>query len=399
MTGKVYGPRDADAIRSPVRHDRAAPPALPLPPALRLSWRRRGTGTEPAPNLGEVDISTPATRFAAGHSRRIILDLDRLVADGKIAAEEADRLEALGDPIGQKRLFANVLLVFGALMVVAGVLALQPPLEVGLALAVLAIGLGGLLVFRREEEWGLVGQTLALMGVLGVAGWIALRFDGLPAPLPALVWPINTALVLAGALAFRNAVLAAFVPIALASCIGTATGYWHASYALFMQEPALSVLVFGGLASAQFFFRDLIPAPWRFVAVVAARVSFFLANFACWIGSLWGDYPGELWQAPDLAWEQQEAWRQTAVFIPAAAFSVFWALALVAALVAGIRSGRRFVSMTAIVFLAIHFYTQVFELLAEMPFGFVLGGLSLVALGIGLVRFDRWLQGLTAKEA
>lgn len=350
-------------------------------------------GKPPGRLLGEVDITTLAANLATGRSRRIVLDLNRLVAERALTPEDADRLEAIAEPAGQSRLFANVLLVFGALMVVTGALALEPPLEVGLALALVSIGLGGFLVFRQRNEWGLLGQTLALMGVLGVAGWVALRFDAMPAPFPALVWPINAALLLAGALAFRNAVLAAFVPIALASCIGTATGYWHASYALFMAEPALSVLIFGALASAQFFFRDFIPAPYRFVAVVAARVSFLLANFGCWIGSLWGDTPGEIWQDANLSFEQQEAWRQSAIHIPAAAFSVFWALALIAALVAGIRAGRRFVSMTAIVFLSIHFYTQIFETLAEMPFGFVLGGLSLVALGIGVVRFDRWLQG------
>lgn len=339
-----------------------------------------------------------AAQFAAGRARRIVLELDRLVRENALTPEEADRLEALAEPAGQKRLFVNVLLVFGALMVVAGILALEPPLELGLALAAGAIAIGALLVYRQQAEWGLLGQTLALMGVLGVTGWVALRFDTLPAPLPGLVWPINAALLLAGALAFRNAVLAAFFPIALASCLGAGTAYWHASYALFMQEPAFSVLIFGGLASAQFFLRDFIPAPLQFVAIIAARVSFFLANFACWIGSLWGDYPGEIWQDPDLDWDMQQAWQETAIHIPPLAFSVFWAVALIAALVAGIRSGRRFVSMTAIVFLAIHFYTQIFELLAQMPFGFVLGGLSLVALGIAFVRFDRWLQTLSAKS-
>lgn len=343
-------------------------------------------------------MSDFAQRILAGQARRITLDLKKLVAENRITPQEADRLEELAEPAGQKRLFVNVLLVFGALMVVTGILALEPPLEVGLGLAVLATALGGMLVFRQQEEWGLLGQTLVLMGVLGVAGWVALRFDSMPAPWPGLVWPINTVLLLAGALAFRNAVLAAFVPIALASCIGAATGYWHATYALFMSEPALTVLIFGTLATLQFYLRPFIPAPFQMVAMVAARVSFFLANFGCWIGSLWGDWTGEIWLDPNLTWEQQEAWRQSAVHIPAAAFSVFWAVALIAALVAGIRAGRRFVSMTAIVFLSIHFYTQIFEFLAEMPLGFVLGGLSLVALGIGLVRFDRYLQGLTKKE-
>lgn len=321
---------------------------------------------------------------------RVTLDLTKLVADGALSAAEAERLRGLGEVAGRSRIIVNVLLIFGALAVTAGVLAFQPPLDVGLGLAIGAVSLGGVLIYRAKDEWGLLGQALVLMGVLGVCAWIGMRFNEFEAPWPSAIWPLVTLLTLAGAVCFRNAVLAALVPIALGHWVGSGTGYWHASYFLFVREATISIGVFTLLGVALFWGRARLPEAYNLVTTVMARVSFFLANFGFWIGSLWGDHPGELWATASMEHAERSAWREQAFYIPELAFSVGWAAFLIAAIVVGVRTQRRFISNTAIVFLAIHLYTQLFEVLGAQPLILVAGGISLIAFGVGLARFDRW---------
>jgi hypothetical protein len=76
--------------------------------------------------------------------------------------------------------------------------------------------------------------------------------------------------------------------------------------------------------------------------------------------------------------------------VPEIVFSIGWAAALFAAIVIGLRTKRRFATNAAVVFLAIHFYTQIFETLGARPVTLIGGGLFLVACAFGLIRFDRW---------
>ena len=322
---------------------------------------------------------------------RIILDLDRLLGDGRITYEEADRLITLASPSRINHTIANVLLIFGALMSVIGILALEPPLEVGLVLAILALGVGGTLIFKARDEWGLLGQTLVLMGTIGLSGWATLRFDTLGDYWPMLTAPFIAVLTIGTAIVFRNGVLAALAPLALANLLGTGTAYWHASYALFVEEATISIGVFGSLAAGIFAVRPYLPKTYELTALIMARVSFFLTNFAFWVGSLWGDYVGEMFALPaEDSYEQLEAFRAHALFIPDLAFSIGWLVFLIICIYVGLKTQRRFIGNTALVFLAIHFYTQIYETLLDAPGSLVLVGLSLVGFGFGLARFDRW---------
>ena len=47
----------------------------------------------------------------------------------------------------------------------------------------------------------------------------------------------------ASALWFRSALLAAFAVLSLGAILGSGTGYWHASYALFVEEPTITIIV------------------------------------------------------------------------------------------------------------------------------------------------------------
>jgi iron complex transport system permease protein len=321
---------------------------------------------------------------------RIVLNLAMLQGSGLIGPDEIARLRSMAEQSGLPRLAANVFLIFGVLLVVGGILALRPPVDTGLLLAASALAAGSALMARAGNEWRILGRSLVMMGILGLCGWLGLRLPDLGEPWPRLVWPGITALLLAGTLIYRDAFLATLATIALGNALGGASGYWHASYFIAMQDPALSIGVFTALAGAVVLLRNRIPAGHKNVAVLMARTSFFLINFGFWIGSLWGDYLGDTWLEPGQSWEAVRAWRETAIFVPDLAFSIGWTIFLLAAMAAGIRTHQRFLANTAVVFLCIHFYTQMHETLLFQPAGVVASGFILVGIGMGLVRFDRW---------
>ena len=66
---------------------------------------------------------------------KIVLDITRLVKEGKLTAQEAERLQALAAR-DTGSLAINVLMSFGAVAVAAGIIALQPAFTTGAALGV-----------------------------------------------------------------------------------------------------------------------------------------------------------------------------------------------------------------------------------------------------------------------
>jgi len=124
--------------------------------------------------------------------------------------------------------------------------------------------------------------------------------------------------------------------------------------------------------------------------LIPARVSFFMVNFGFWVGTLWGDWPGEHFASKgDFDWETAKQWREAAFHIPDWLFSIGWAGFLVAGILFGLREHNRFITNTAIVFLCIHFYTQFFEFLGLNPVTLVVGGLLMLAAAVWLFRFDQ----------
>ena len=313
----------------------------------------------------------------------IRLDLDRLTQSGEISADEAVRLKNLALPDARSGLLVNLLLIFGAISVAAGTIALVPNAATGLVLAVLA--LGGAEVLRRvdsDDSLKVLGAGLAMMGALGLAGWIGWEFrDAADSAYPALG---IAAVLAAAAVWFRSSFLAAPAVLALGATMGSGTGYWHASYAIFVEEPTLTILVFSAVAAGLFTLRSTITDAYRAVASVASRTAFFIINFAFWVGSLWGDRIGEHWLAPS-KWSERSDWRAAATEIPELVFTLGWAGFLIAMIVKARRGG--FVSVTSIVFLAIHGYTQYFELLGANAASLVIGGLVLVGLAVGGARY------------
>lgn len=307
----------------------------------------------------------------------IRLDLDALMQSGELTLEDAARLTALALPDRRDSLAVNLLLIFGAVAVAAAAIALVPNAATGLMLALGA--LGGAELLRRlmqGESFALLAAALALMGTLGLAGWTAWQFQDAPSTAPAL---LVTIVLAAGALWYRSAFLAALAVLALGAVFGSGTGYWHASYALFVEEPVITLIVFGGLAGGLYQLRGHLAEAWSNLLTVAARTSLILVHFAFWVGSLWGDVIGDAWLPYDGAIEAGR--------MPAWMFSLGWA-ALGLALALRTRRGG-FLSVSAVVFLAIHGYTQYFETFGAEPLSLLIAGLILVGLAIGAAHLTR----------
>ncbi len=313
----------------------------------------------------------------------IRLDTEALVRSGQLSAAQAEQLKALALPDARSGLLINLLLFGGAMAVAAGAIALVPNAATGLVLALLALGGAGVLkALDGAQNWRVLWLGLAFIGVLGVSGWIAMEFED------AAYWPplAIAALTVAAAVGFRSAFLAALGVLASGAVLGSGTGYWHASYAIFVSEPTLTVFVFSAAAAGLYALRNSAGEVWQAMITSAARTSAFLAAMGFWVGSLWGDHVGEHWARADGHWRASQDWREAAFQVPEWMFSLGWAGALIALIVTRPRGG--FLSVSAVVFLAIHAYTQYFEVFGAEPFTLLIAGL--VALGLAVFG-ARWL--------
>jgi hypothetical protein len=309
------------------------------------------------------------------------------VHEGKLTPGEAERLKTLASR-DTSTLAINVLMVFGAAAVSAGVLALNPSFEMGAALGVAFVLLGLAVNFRGSEQWSLLGTATTIIGALLLSGGVIGFLDG------ALAGACFTvALFFALAVLIRSSFLMALVPLAIAGALGSSTGYTHASYMLIVSEPAITIVVFSLLAAAAYFVAQQVEPAYEKLALVFARVSLLLVNFGFWVGSLWGDYPGQSWVRGDSysgTWSSEgwQSWHAAALHIPDFVFVVGWAVLLVAVGIWGAYVNRRWVVNTAATFGAIHFYTQWFERLGAEPWAIIIAGLTVVAIAVVLWRYN-----------
>ena len=224
--------------------------------------------------------------------------------------------------------------------------------------AVFAFGL--VLVLARSEQWALLAQICLCVGALIFAGGIIAMDEG---SLRALL--LVTVVFTAAAIAARSGLLMVAAVLALASCIGARTGYWHATYALSITEPTLTVVLFSLLALATYQLSKRLRSDYERLALMAARTSVFLVNLGFWIGSLWGDRLNRIRSLGDLLLPPDRD--AAAIELPPWLFSAGWALALIATGIWATQAGRRWVVNVVAVFGAIHFYTQWFDKLGPTP--------------------------------
>jgi iron complex transport system permease protein len=326
---------------------------------------------------------------------KLLVDVEKLEADGTVTPEQAAaiRRRAAAETTS---LAINLLSALGVIAVVTGIVALQPGTLVAAAVgAVLAAG-GLLLRGLRPEGFGLLGTALVLSGALLHAGAALIEFKG---GLPAFLYVF--ALFAALALWLKHGVFAALAVFALAGLLGSSTGYWHASYGLWVREPAFTILVFSLLAAAALWLARRAGPDYRRLANIFALLAIVWVNFGFWVGSLWGDHPGSSWAVAELLYseaynadryQQLRDWYAQAFRIPAGAFAIAWAAGLLALGVWAASGNRRAVVNAAATFGAIHFYTQWFERLRASPEMVIAAGALAVAIAFALWRYNQRAQ-------
>jgi iron complex transport system permease protein len=310
---------------------------------------------------------------------KITLDISRLVEEGKLTRQEADKLSALAAR-DTGSLGINILIGFGVVAIAAGAVALVPtPLTaVGLGLALFAAGCA--IALNRVEQWTLLGQICLVIGALMFGGGvIAYRPDSVAAM-------IVTGAFWLAAIVARSSLLMALAVLAASACLGARTGYSHAMYSLAIFEPTLTVVLFSALALIAYQASKRLPAEYERLAITAARTSLLLVNFGFWIGSLWGD---PLMLLRSMNSSDAPLAFMTKTVIPASVFGIVWAVVLLGAGIWAVQVNRRWLVNLVAVFAGIHFYTQWFERLGATPLSVLLGGLVMLAGAFALWMFNR----------
>jgi len=316
---------------------------------------------------------------------KITLDLSKLVEDGKLTVEEADRLKSLASH-ETGSLAVNILIGFGVISIAVGAVSLLPSAATVIAVGLVLFGAGLVIVLRKVTQWAVFGQIMLVTGALMVAGGVIGQGEGSVASM--LI--VTVALALASIVA-RSNLLAALAVIALSATLGARTGYEHATYSLAIFEPTLTVLLFSALALAAYAGSLRLSADYERIAIMVARTSILLVNFGFWVGSLWGD-PLFLLRGFK---EHNTVEMMKNIVIQPYVFSIAWALALIGAAIWAVTVNRRWLVNIAAAFGAIHFYTQWFEVLGATPLSVLGGGVLMLALAYGLWMFNRTMAAKT----
>ena len=304
---------------------------------------------------------------------KVVLDLTRLLQDGKITQAEYDKLSGFAAR-ETGSLAINILIGFGVIAVAGGLLALLPSVFTAGAVGAVLLAAGLLAIHGGSKQWEVLATICVLVGALMLGGGL-IAFD--QGALRSIL--LATAIFAAAGVVARSGLLVAAAVLALSAASGARTGYSHATYSLGIQNPIETIVIFAALALGAYHLSKRVTADYARLALTAARTSVLLVNFGFWIGSLWG-----------------ERLFDRAVTVPRWAFGIAWAAAILAAGVWATRANRRWLVNVAAVFGAIHFYTQWFERLGATPVSVLLGGVLILAFALALWRFN---QGSTAAGA
>ena len=298
---------------------------------------------------------------------KVTLDLDALVAAGRITPEEAERLKGFA-AADTGALGANVLFALGATAVACGVGALLPTLETLVALGALLFALGLFIRMQGYPRMQLFAQIILVIGALALCGGLGGLYGE--------NWPVRAGLTLGLAVAAvlaRSGLLSGLAVFAFALTITFDPDQWPPNHFLTIVIGALSVLVL-----ALYLVSLRLRPEFERLAIIAARVGIVLVNVAFFAGSIMGD---------------------DSLGVTGLTFSIAWALALLAFGAWAVLVNRRWVVNSVAVFGAAHFFTQWFMVLGAQPVSIVGGGLLLIVFGLALARFNTWVGGRPATEA
>lgn len=298
------------------------------------------------------------------NNMKITLDITKLLDEGKITQAEYDRLTQLSSK-DTGSLGINILVAFGVLAITGGVIALVPSLFLGTILALTLAGIGLLIIYNYQKQWGMLGNILLLIGSLGTAASLIQYFDGETS----VFLFIAILFIIAGVIA-RSGLLMALSALSIAPLIKMGTFYGHASYFLFVEQPIITIFVYGLLSYGTYFLSTKLEPQYERLAIIFSRTSLLMVNFGFWVGSLWGD------KVFDSSFTE-------------GTLALLWAGALIATGIWATKKDKRFVVNTVATFGAIHFYTQWFEILGANPIAILLAGIIAIVISIGLWKYNK----------
>lgn len=292
---------------------------------------------------------------------KVTIDLDKLFQEGRITQAEYDKFSQFAARSTTALAF-NILVGFGVIAVSGAALVLVPSPVTAVVLGLMICGAGIALAYARQEQWMLLATICVLVGALLFGGGLIKAGDGSIGSFLLVAAVFGAAGIFA-----RSSLLIVLAVLSLSSCVGARTGYFHATYFLGIQEPTLTIVLFGLFSIGAYQLAKHLPADYQGLAIAGSRTGVFLVNFGFWIGSLWGDRN-----------------RTGDVVIADWAFAVLWAITLVAAGVWAWRLNRRWLVNVVAVFGAIHFYTQWFERLGASAQTVLIAGLLALGFAMGL---------------
>ena len=290
---------------------------------------------------------------------KVTLDLDALVKSGQITPEEAERLKGFA-AADTGALGANILYALGATAVACGIAAFLPTLETLVALGVVLFGAGLFIRMQGMARLQLFAQIILVIGALSLCTGLGGLYGDNPLVRVGLTLGLAVAAVLA-----RSGLLAALAVIAFAVTITFDPEMWPPNHFVAVVIAALSALVL-----ALYLLSLRLPEEYERLAIIAMRVAIVMVKVAFFVGSLFGD---------------------DRLGLSAMAFSVAWALALLAFGGWAVFANRRWVVNSVAVFGAIHFFTQWFMVLGAQPLSILGGGVLLIVFGLALARFNNWV--------
>lgn len=295
---------------------------------------------------------------------KITLDITRLLDEGKITQAEYDRLTQLSSK-DTGSLAINILVAFGVLAVTGGVIALEPSLLLGTILALILAGTGLFIIYNHQKQWGMLGNILLLIGSLGTAASLIQYFDGETS----VFLFIAILFIIPGVIA-RSGLLMALSALSIAPLIKMGTFYGHASYFLFVEQPIITIFVYGLLSYGTYYLSTKLEPQYERLAIIFSRTSLLMVNFGFLVGSLWGD------KVFDSSFTE-------------GTLALLWAVALIVTGIWATKKDKRFVVNTVATFGAIHFYTQWFEMLGAEPVAILLAGVIAIVIAIGLWKYNK----------
>jgi iron complex transport system permease protein len=297
---------------------------------------------------------------------KVTLDLDALVAQGKLSQQEAERLKGFA-AADTGALGANILFALGAIAVAGGIAALLPALETLVALGAVLFAAGLLIGMQRLERMKLFGQIVLVVGALALCTGLGGLYGD--------QWLVRAGLTLGlagSAVLARSGLLAGLAVLGFGMTITFDAENWPPNHFL-----AIAILALSGLVLVLYLISLRLTPAYERLAIIAMRVAIVAVNLAFLIGSIFGD---------------------DRLNLSGAAFSIAWALALLAFGAWAVFANRRWVVNSVAVFGAIHFFTQWFMVLGAQPLSIVGGGILLIGFGLALARFNKWAGARPARQ-